>query len=297
MILGISRPTTARRQLLGRLVALACVAALCLALGTGTALASETIGQVAPTTPPVDCQGTDVDLTQPTVTSGTAYVVPSPPPHVQKLVISSWSTNAATGAGQMLTMKVFRKVADPATFEVVGHSGPEALTPGTLNTFTSNVPVEPGDVLGLNSPKTSQTACSFSVPGETRFVRIGDLADGESGVFSANADDRRVNVSAVVSPSNSFQFGKVKRDKKRGTAKLQVDVPNPGDLGLVGKGVEKDDRTIIDPRTVNLIVEAKGKKERKLERKGKVKVKLDVTYTPKGGDPRTRTKKLKLKKR
>jgi hypothetical protein len=298
MILGIARPTTARRQPLRLLLAVACVAVLCLGISTGTAFGSETIGQVAPTTPPVDCQGTSVDLTQPTVTSGTAYVVPSLP-QAQSLVISSWSTNAATGPGQMLTMKVFRKVADPATFEVVGHSGPEAITPATLNTFKSNVPVEPGDILGIHSPNTPGvgTACSFSVPGETRFVRIGNLADGESGAFSANADDRRVNVSAVVSPSNSFKFGKVKRDKKRGTAKLQVDVPNPGDLGLVGKGVEKDDRTIIDPRTVNLIVEAKGKKERKLKRNGKVKVKLDVTFAPKGGDPRTRSKKLTLRKR
>jgi hypothetical protein len=296
MIIHIARPTTARRQPVRLLLAVASVAALCLAVSTGTAFASATIGQVAPTTPPVDCAGTDVDLTQPTVTSGTAYVVPSLP-HAQSLVISSWSTNAATKEGSELTMKVFRKVADPTTYEVVGHSRTRALTPGTLNTFGANIPVESGDVIGLNSPKTSQTACSFSVAGETRLVRIGNLADGESGAFSANQDDRRVNVSAVVSPSNSFEFGKVKRDKKRGTAKLQVDVPNPGDLGLVGKGVEKDDRGIIDPRTVNLIVEAKGKKERKLERNGKVKVKLDVTFTPTDGDPRTRTKKLTLRKR
>jgi hypothetical protein len=256
-----------------------------------------TIGQVAPTTPPVDCAGVDVDLTQPTVTSGTGYVVrPPPQPNVQSLVISSWSHNAATGAGQKLTMKVFRKVADPATYEAVGHSRTRDLTPGTLNTFGANIPVEPGDVLGINSSVPSRTACSFSVPGETRLVRIGNLADGESGAFSGSPD-RRVNVSAVVSPSNSFDFGKVKRDKKRGTAKLRVRVPNPGDLGLVGKGLEKDDRTIVDPRRVNLIVEAKGKKERKLDRNGKVKVKPKVTFTPKGGDPRTRSKKLILRKR
>ena len=80
----------------------------------------------------------------------------------------------------MLTMKVFRKVADPATYMVVGHDGPRPLTPGTLNTFPANVPVEPGDVLGVNSAVPAMTACSFFASGESRLVRIGNLADSPS---------------------------------------------------------------------------------------------------------------------
>ena len=41
---------------------------------------------------------------------------------------------------------------------------------------------------------------------------------------------------------------------------------------------------------------AKGKKKRKLNETGKVKLNVAVTYTPTGGDPSTQSVKVKLKK-
>src|SRR5262245_39970937 len=131
------------------------VLATTLAASASPASAAVTIGQVAPVTPPVDCAGTTVDLVQPTVTSGTGYVVPAIPP-ASALVISSWSHNAAVGAGEALTLKVFRKVADPATYQAVGHDGPRPLTPATLNTFETSIPVQPGDVIGNFTAATSR---------------------------------------------------------------------------------------------------------------------------------------------
>jgi hypothetical protein len=40
-------------------------------------------------------------------------------------------------------MKVFRKVADPAIYEVVGHDGPHHLASGLLNTFPASVQQHP----------------------------------------------------------------------------------------------------------------------------------------------------------
>ena len=148
-----------RRRSLERLAAAVCLAGLSLTASASPAAGSVSIGQVAPATPSVDCAGTDVDNIQPSVTSGTTYVVPALP-GASELVINSWSTNAAAGAGQMQTMKVFRKIANPATYTVVGHDGPRPLTASTVNTFDANVPVEPGDVLGLNSSRPAATACA-----------------------------------------------------------------------------------------------------------------------------------------
>jgi len=280
-------------------VAAASLTALSLTASASPAAASVTIGQLAPATPSVDCTGADFDHVQPSVTSGTTYVVPPLPP-ASALVISSWSHNAAAAAGQVLTMKVFRKVADPATYVVVGHDGPRPLTASTLNTFSASVPVKPGDVLGLNSTAASMTGCAFPTPGESRLVRAGNLADGESGAFGS-APDRRLNVSAVVAPSNTFTLGEAKRNKKKGTATLTVDVPNPGELALSGNGVKTAGAvaatTVTAPGAVELLVRAKGKKKRKLNETGKVKVKPTITYTPTGGDPSTQSTKLKLKKR
>jgi hypothetical protein len=77
------------------------------------ASASETIGRLAPS-PSVSCTGSTTDWLEPTVTTGTGYVVQAQP-NVNALVISSWSHNAAPApAAGALTFKVFRKVADPA---------------------------------------------------------------------------------------------------------------------------------------------------------------------------------------
>jgi hypothetical protein len=64
-------------------------------------------------------------------------------------VLTSWSTNASSGAGQYLEFKVYRPVST-YTYTVVGHDGPQPLTPGVLNTFPIDIPVQAGDVLGLN---------------------------------------------------------------------------------------------------------------------------------------------------
>ena len=173
------------------------VAALCVALPVSatSAAASVTIGRLAPT-PSVSCTGSTFDFIEPTVTSGTGYVVPSLPP-ASGLVVTSWSHNAAPAVGA-LTMKVFRKVADPARYMVVGHDGPRDLVPATLNTFQARVPVQPGDVIGINSAIPASTACTFNDPGETHLARPGNLADGESEAFLPGASDRSTNVSAAV---------------------------------------------------------------------------------------------------
>jgi hypothetical protein len=163
----------------------------------GSASAATTIGQVAPSTPAVDC-GENQDLLQPTVTSGNAYIVPA-----GTGAITSWSTNADADADQMLTMKVFRKVADPATYQVVGHDGPRPLNSGVLNTFPASVAVMPGDVLGLHvpsDPSPGSPSCRFSAPGDTYLFKSGNLADGQQDVFAPGIANFRSNVSAVVEP-------------------------------------------------------------------------------------------------
>lgn len=96
-------------------------------------------------------------------------------------------------------------------------------------------------------------------------------------------------------PSNGFEFGKLKRNKKKGTAKLAVSLPGAGKVALSGKGIVS--RTVSGFGTVKLLIKAKGKKKRTLERTGKVKVKAKVTFTPTGGDPNTQAKTVKLIKR
>jgi hypothetical protein len=266
-----------------------------LAASASPAAGSVTIGQLAPSQPVDDCPGVSVDRLQPTVTSGNTYVVPG------NGTISSWSTNFAAG-NQTMRMEIFRQVAG-LRYKVVAHDGPRPLTGGALNTFPASIQVRPGDVLGLHHSQGMFTICPyFFAPGDQILSKNGNLADGEEDDFAVYPVDRRLNITAVFVPSNSFTLGGITRNKKKGTATLTVNVPNPGELTGSGNGVSAAGAAVISKTvaagSATLLIKAKGKKQKKkLNRKGKVKVNVAITYTPTGGDPSIQSTKMKLKKK
>jgi sugar lactone lactonase YvrE len=123
--------------------------------------------------------------------------------------------------------------------------------------------------------------------------------DGYSEIFDyvgrAKLNGRRAErlipgaewVSGVaVDTLPSFSFGKVKRNERKGTAKLTVKVSGPGELELAKtKKVKPDDESAEDAGKEKLAIKPRGKAKKKLNAKGKAKVKAEVTYTPTGGDP------------
>jgi hypothetical protein len=287
--------TTAGRKAIRRFPQLACLALFSMAAAAHPAGASVTLGQLAPgVSPPADCANpSPFDLLQPTVTSGNSYVVPAAG------TITSWSHNASADAGQALALKVFRNVSG-ATYAVVGHDGPRPVTASTVNTFSGlSIPVKPGDVIGLNDGPPS--ACAFAVPGDSILERPGDLADGASGAFN-NRTGVRANVTAALAPTNTFTLGRVTRNKKKGTATLTASLPNPGELTASGSGVKAGGAAVISkavtaPGETKLLIKAKGKKKRKLNETGKVKLNVKVAYTPTGGDPSKQSLKVTLRKK
>ncbi len=269
------------------------VAALSLAASASPATASVTIGQTAP--PASLATGDSFDLLQATLASGTSYVVPA------NGTLTSWSTYANANGG-LLTMKIYRPLGGN-TYMAVAHDGPRALSPSMLNTFTGlSVQVKTGDVLGDSTPPAAggPAALFLGVPGDQNLFR-SNLSDGASGAFDNDDPDYRVDISAVINPTNSFVAGAVTRNKKKGTATLAFNLPNPGDFSGSGQGAQVASTGAVTSKAVpagiaTLVVKAKGKKKRKLNEKGKVKLNLAVTYTPTGGDPSTQSVRVKLKK-
>jgi hypothetical protein len=99
-------------------------------------------------------------------------------------------------------------------------------------------------------------------------------------------------------PANLFTFGKIKKDKRIGTAILPVRVPGGGTVLLKGFGVRRSVKHPKGARTVRLLIRARGKITLgRLNRRGKALVRARVTFIPKGGTPRTRRKNIWLVKR
>ncbi len=247
-------------------------------------------------------------------------------------VVTSWSYQASEGPVQLKL-----KVANPEvgnSFTIVGESAVQTATANSLNTFPARISVQTGDVIGL-TPVTIGLPCIRVMAGYSysAYVMGSDVPPGTTATFNPPAPNQ-IDISAVLEadadgdgfgdetqdqcpgtsgpndgcPSNTIVFGKLKRDKQKGTATLTVVTPGSGTLTLSGKGLVKQ-RVGGAPRAlkaaakivgaagaVTLKVRSKGKRKRKLIRTGEVKVKAKVTYTPTGGKPKTKVRRIKLVK-
>jgi lysophospholipase L1-like esterase len=99
-------------------------------------------------------------------------------------------------------------------------------------------------------------------------------------------------------PSNDFSFGNAKKNKRKGTARLTVNVSGPGAVDLAKTKKMKADGELAEVAGIEkLAVRPRRKAKTKLAATGKAKIKAIVTYTPHGGEPNTQTKRLRLIKR
>jgi len=100
--------------------------------------------------------------------------------------------------------------------------------------------------------------------------------------------------TAAVAPDNSFQISAVKLNRRLGTAKLVIAVPGPGEVAV--DGAVPQQRQAEGAGKVVLAVRPKPKARRYLLRSGSVRLKLTVTFIPRGGEPNSRGLSLRLKR-
>jgi hypothetical protein len=272
-----------RRPLRGVAVSLACAGALATAAPAG---ASVTIGQLAASPPAATCTS-GFDYLQTSVTGGNLYSARAAG------TITSWSTNSS-GAGATYVFKVFRRTSDPDFFQVVGKAAQHTLSPG-LNTFPAGIQVESGDLIGVHE-EGAVNSCTFVTLGDGILRAAGDLDTGETAQFGP-VTDVRLNLSAVLDPSNAFTITGIARHRRNGTATITVALSNPGLATVGGLGLKKRHATTAVASSVSFNVVTVGKSRRKLARKGHLKVPLTITFYPTGGDPSSQTMALKLVQR
>jgi hypothetical protein len=148
--------------------------------------------------------------------------------------------------------------------------------------------------LGPTSPAIDKGA-SFGFGADQRgvvrpidFPGIGNAAGGNGSDIGA----------VELQPSNAFTLGKLKRNKKKGTANQVVKLPLPdaGSVTIQGKGLKTKTKRVTGAKKVKLPVIAKGKKRKALNGSGKATVKAKITYQPTANALKTLKRKLKLLK-
>lgn len=96
-------------------------------------------------------------------------------------------------------------------------------------------------------------------------------------------------------PESALQLGALKRNLKKGTALMTVDVGGAGTLTLSGKGVTKVTKAVQRMGFAKLAVKAKGGARKTLLRTGKVSLKVTVLFAQTGDTPTTRSRSVVLK--
>jgi hypothetical protein len=163
------------------------------------------------------------------------------------------------------------------------------------------------DGTGVNRSFISEGGCGIAVDSAHVYWASG-------GIARANLDGTGLNKSLISAPrrsdpingvavdalfSNEFGFGKVKKDERKGTARLTVKVPGPGGFELRGNGIKTASKDAPHAGKLKLAVKPTGTAKQKLNQAGEAKVRAAVTYTPDGGipdSPNTERKKIQLVK-
>ena len=200
---------------------------------------------------------------------------------------------------RVTNLRIIRPLGD-GFFTGAGTSAPVTPPINTTTSYKVQLPIRIGDYIGID--------CCNPPPGAEFFVNgvpairnewQPSLADGGPGRPPVLTNLYEVALNADI--ASTFSVDAIRRNKKKGTATLTVTVAHAGELTGAGKGVKVANAAVISktvsaPGSVRLLIKAKGKKKKRLNSTGKVKVKPKITYTPTGGEPGTRSVKVMLKK-
>lgn len=174
-----------KRVLLTALIATAAAAAL-----PATAGASTVIGQTI--NPAGSACSQNVSWFQ-GVSPNNQFVVPADG------VITSWSFLGGTTVPSQMKLKLAR--LHVTTLDVVAQSDFQKPVANQLNTFTSHVPAQAGEVIGFYFPSPNNVPCASNpVTGYTSFLVSGDVAPGSNNAgFNPDATSH-LDLSATLEP-------------------------------------------------------------------------------------------------
>jgi hypothetical protein len=148
-------------------------------------------------------------------------------------VITSWQYQAAATVPQ-LKLKVFRRVTPATTpndFLVVGTSSAQTPTTSTLNSFTTSIAVQAGDIIGATY--ISGGPCADISSGENFSFLFADPADGNTSTYSTFSN-AKLDISATLETDHdSDGLGDQSQDPDddNDTVADGVDFCAAGDLG------------------------------------------------------------------
>lgn len=170
--------------------------------------------------------------------------------------------------------------ADPALGPLQDNGGPTA----TRVPAAGSPAVDRGSAFGAATDQR----------GLRRPVDLGTVPNSAAnGADGSDIGAVELQPGAGGPPPGSFGLGKLTRNTRNGTARLQVTLPGPGKLVLHGRDLRTKTVNATGAGTA-LVLEARGAALTALRRHGRRQVRAEVTFTATGAGARTLTRTVTL---
>jgi len=200
--------------------------------------------------------------------------------------VTSGGHNVATGGTCGLTAAGDKQGNPNLDLGTLGdNSGPAIGAPGATSVLQT-VPIGDGSAAIDHGDKAHcvDQSAAYLTTDERGKQRVGSC---DTGAYEKQPGDPGF--------SNNFKFGKLKLNRKKGTGRLQVKVPGPGKVAIIGgKIVKSVKKTAKKKSTVTLPIKLKGKAARILSHSAAIKISIPFKFTPTGGESRVKYHSVKL---
>lgn len=138
----------------------------------------------------------------------------------------------------------------------------------------------------------------FATEQETMLARVQRFGEPDTPPPPCAAPPAEpVQVSLTPTPSNKFRFAGLTKNRSNGFAVLYVRVPGPGRVKLSGRGFRRLSRSAPQAMQVRLPIKPKVRLRHFLKRHGKGRIRVEVTFLPVGGVPRSIERVIVLRRK
>jgi hypothetical protein len=194
------------------------------------------------------------------------------------------------------TVSIEAKVTDSA-----GHVTTSTVTVPAVESAAEVAADEAGQVAAQEAAKEAAekaTAAKEAVE-VAAATKAGEAAlkAAEEKAEAASKEAKEAKELAEKAGKSPVSTGKVSKDTSKGTARLSVIVPSPGQLVVTGSGIKKVSGHPTAPGQVQVLIAAKGKALATLDKTGKVTVKVQIAFTGHDGTKQKATTTVTLVKK
>jgi YVTN family beta-propeller protein len=182
------------------------------------------------------------------------------------------------------------KSGGPVAFNGAGSLDLDGTVTGFDWSFGDGKSLAAGSTVKHKYAKGGTYTASLAVT-DNEGCSVSQIFTGRTAYCSGSAPASR---AIKVLPSNQFKFGKLTKNRAKGTAKLQVTVPAAGTLKLTGKKIRFVKKRAAKKGKVTLVIRPKAKAGKALKQSYRLKARIRVTFSPTGGHARSKGKALTL---